>query len=422
MEGINFSIRMSMIISPERKAFVFLCMGLIFTIALGVMSFVSTKNSIEAIKMEKHTFEVISKIKRVSLDINTMQGEVRGYLITGEEGLLEYYRSAVLDYTNSIGELELLIHDKEQRDRIEVIKKLAAERISRLEETIGQKKKGILATSLVSKGEKINVEINALIDDMLGKERAALDLRQTGQGLRIQKALWLIAATTTSGVLLIVAATVLIARDNARRKKLETALRNSTMALEDLYNNAPCGYHSIDGDGLFVRINDTALKWLGYSREEVVGKLHVADILTQQSLESFHENFAKFKESGAVRDLELEFMSKDGVIIPVLLNATAVRDDNGRFRQSRSTFIDVTEARKARHELLEKNRELNDALTKVKLLSGLLPICASCKNIRDDDGYWNSVEKYIGEHSEAAFTHSICPDCARRLYPEFFDK
>jgi len=89
---------------------------------------------------------------------------------------------------------------------------------------------------------------------------------------------------------------------------------------------------------------------------------------------------------------------------------------------SRTTFFDITEARKARSELMEKNRELNDALSKVKLLSGLLPICASCKKIRDDDGYWNSVEKYIGEHSEAAFTHSICPDCARRLYPEFYDK
>ncbi|HLE17567.1 MAG TPA: PAS domain-containing protein [Syntrophales bacterium] len=115
-------------------------------------------------------------------------------------------------------------------------------------------------------------------------------------------------------------------------------------------------------------------------------------------------------------------MCRDGSVIPVLLNATTVKDDNGKFLMSRTTFFDITEARKARSELMEKNRELNDALSKVKLLSGLLPICASCKKIRDDDGYWNSVEKYIGEHSEAAFTHSICPDCARRLYPEFYDK
>lgn len=63
--------------------------------------------------------------------------------------------------------------------------------------------------------------------------------------------------------------------------------------------------------------------------------------------------------------------------------------------------------------------ELNDALSKVKLLSGLLPICSACKKIRDDQGYWHSVEVYLIEHSEATFTHGICPDCVKRLYPEF---
>lgn len=62
--------------------------------------------------------------------------------------------------------------------------------------------------------------------------------------------------------------------------------------------------------------------------------------------------------------------------------------------------------------------ELQEALEKVKVLSGLLPICASCKDIRDDKGYWKQVEVYIQDNSEAAFTHSICPDCTKRLYPK----
>jgi AmiR/NasT family two-component response regulator len=66
------------------------------------------------------------------------------------------------------------------------------------------------------------------------------------------------------------------------------------------------------------------------------------------------------------------------------------------------------------------NAELQTALDQVKRLSGLLPICASCKKIRDDQGYWTEVEIYILEHSEADFTHGICPDCARRLYPSFY--
>lgn len=68
------------------------------------------------------------------------------------------------------------------------------------------------------------------------------------------------------------------------------------------------------------------------------------------------------------------------------------------------------------------NLKLSNALQEIKKLSGLLPICASCKKIRDDTGYWEQVEDYIRDHSEARFTHSICPDCRDRLYSEFFTR
>ncbi len=67
----------------------------------------------------------------------------------------------------------------------------------------------------------------------------------------------------------------------------------------------------------------------------------------------------------------------------------------------------------AREALID---ELKTALGQVKTLKGLLPICASCKKIRDDKGYWNQIESYITTHSEAEFSHGICPECARRLY------
>ena len=66
--------------------------------------------------------------------------------------------------------------------------------------------------------------------------------------------------------------------------------------------------------------------------------------------------------------------------------------------------------------------ELEGAFSRIKQLHGLLPICASCKNIRDDKGYWNQIEAYIGDHSDAEFTHGICPSCAKELYPEYLGK
>lgn len=82
------------------------------------------------------------------------------------------------------------------------------------------------------------------------------------------------------------------------------------------------------------------------------------------------------------------------------------------------------EQEKLRKQILEREKEaligeLQATLVKVKQLSGLLPICSSCKKIRDDKGYWNRIELYLQEHSEAEFSHGICPDCARELYPEY---
>ena len=71
-------------------------------------------------------------------------------------------------------------------------------------------------------------------------------------------------------------------------------------------------------------------------------------------------------------------------------------------------------------ELRRLNAELQDALAQVKTLSGLLPICSSCKRIRDDEGYWNKLEVYIQEHSDVLFSHGFCPECAKKLYPEIF--
>lgn len=85
-------------------------------------------------------------------------------------------------------------------------------------------------------------------------------------------------------------------------------------------------------------------------------------------------------------------------------------------------FNDLIEVRRLNAELHARNEELQTMLARVKTLSGLLPICASCKKIRDDHGYWQQVEVYLREHADVDFSHGLCPDCAQRLYPEFFEE
>ena len=78
--------------------------------------------------------------------------------------------------------------------------------------------------------------------------------------------------------------------------------------------------------------------------------------------------------------------------------------------------------RKAQKLLQEQNEQLQKALDEIRILRGIIPICTNCKKIRDDEGYWNKMEKYIQEHSQAVFSHSLCPECIKELYPELADK
>jgi len=94
----------------------------------------------------------------------------------------------------------------------------------------------------------------------------------------------------------------------------------------------------------------------------------------------------------------------------------------GLFLARRNISNDMSKRKRVEQEKSALIIELQNSMDQVKLLSGFLPICSSCKKIRDDKGYWSEVERYIGSHSEAEFSHSICPDCMRRLYPEYADE
>jgi sigma-B regulation protein RsbU (phosphoserine phosphatase) len=136
-------------------------------------------------------------------------------------------------------------------------------------------------------------------------------------------------------------------QDVTERRLAEDRLRKSLDEIHDLYNNAPCGYHSIDQDGTIVRINHTELSWLGYSSVEVVGRKKLGDILTPESRKAFEKRFPKFKAEGKIQNLEMDMVRKDESVLPVLLSATAVRDRDGNYVMSRSTAYDITARRRA---------------------------------------------------------------------------
>ena len=153
-----------------------------------------------------------------------------------------------------------------------------------------------------------------------------------------------------------------ITRDITDRKKKEEGLRKSAEEISDLYDNAPCGYHSLDSGGTFLRMNNTELRWLGYDRDEIIGKKKFDDLLTSESVIVFQKIFPVFKKQGWISNLEFDMIRKDGKILPVLLNATAIKDSDGNYIMSRSILFDNTERKKAEEALRESQERLELAL------------------------------------------------------------
>ena len=142
-------------------------------------------------------------------------------------------------------------------------------------------------------------------------------------------------------------------------------LRVSMNEIEDLYENAPCGYHSLDSNGTFIRINNTELTWLGYAKEEVINKVKFADLLTHDSKAIFTYSYPEFLKKGEVQNLEFELIRKDKSTFFVSLNATAIYDSSGKYLMSRSTLFDIT-GRKLDEEAINQARKAAEDANRAK--------------------------------------------------------
>jgi PAS domain S-box-containing protein len=212
------------------------------------------------------------------------------------------------------------------------------------------------------------------------------------------------------------------------KQKAEAALMESEQRLDSIIKSVPDIIYRLDTRGRITFISDAVTRY-GYQPR---------DLLSRNLLELVHPDdrakaACRIDERRMVkRDsdyLELRFLVGDNrpAVMesePIfLINAQGlyrtVHPDAGTFIGTQGIARDITQRKRREEEREKLLKELQDALAQVKTLSGMIPICASCKKIRDDNGYWNQIESYISSHSEALFSHGICPECAKKLYGEF---
>ncbi len=149
-----------------------------------------------------------------------------------------------------------------------------------------------------------------------------------------------------------------------RTQKLEVAyhsLEEYASQIANLYNHAPCGYHSLNVDGTILRVNQTELDWLGYTSDEFVGH-PIVEFLTPESIDVFHRSFPEFIRTGRVRDLEFDFICKNGCIASFLVSADLVYDIHGHPLHSSSTLLDIRERKARERKLHDLNQFLSEVL------------------------------------------------------------
>lgn len=200
-----------------------------------------------------------------------------------------------------------------------------------------------------------------------------------------------------------------VAWEITQRKRAEEALRESEETFRSLFDEHAAVKLIIDPNtGAIINANKAAATFYGWSRETLM-QMNIRQINTLPP----GEVKERMNEARDGRQTLFEFQHRlcDGSIRDVEVFSSRITMHG----HVHSIIHDITERRRAEKEREKLITELQEALASVKTLKGLLPICAWCKKIRDDEGYWNKLEAYLGRHSEVSFSHGICPDCAKEV-------
>lgn len=344
-----------MIFSIRNKLLLGFAASALALLGVGWLSFHTTNELIAVTDSVVHTHKVIATLADGLAVLTEAEAAQRGYLLTAEEAFLADCLGAQKEVGAWVAKLQNLIaNNPDQLQRSQRLATLIERRLAMLNQRIAiRQQEGLdAAASAVAQreGKAAMDQCRAVIAEMQAAEDRLLRERQSASRASTRRSVGIILASSVLACALGLLAILVIQRDLRLREAAERKLQESARQIQDLYNLAPCGYHSLDAGGIIQSINDTELTWLGYTREELIGRRSFAELLTPASGRVFAENFPRFKECGSVKDLKFEMVRKDGSLLPVLLNATAIKDAAGRYVASRSTIFDITSRQRAEEE------------------------------------------------------------------------
>jgi PAS domain S-box-containing protein len=210
-------------------------------------------------------------------------------------------------------------------------------------------------------------------------------------------------------------------KEQLKRKEAEKALFESNQRYERLVNTIPCALYDYirwpDGRSRFIYISSQCENIFEYDADQITEDEHLLwRMVHPEDIERLQQEDSEANQAKKLFQSEVRIILPSGKMKWIQLTSKPSAQKTESQVIWSGVILDITVRRQAEEERKKIIKKLQDALDDVKTLSGLLPICASCKKIRDDKGYWNQIEGYIQKHSAAKFSHSMCPECSDKLY------
>jgi len=198
----------------------------------------------------------------------------------------------------------------------------------------------------------------------------------------------------------------------AHARRARNHAESTARYLAAIVESSDDAIYGIKLDGTVVSWNRSAERIYGFRAGEIIGR-NVSILYPDERLDELIDSMERIKRGDHVGRTETARVRKGGRLVPLSVTISPMKNGDGKISGASVIARDITTRKREEQERIKLIQELTEALGRAKTLAGLLPICANCKRIRDDRGYWQQVENYISEHSDAVFTHNTCPDCIK---------
>lgn len=324
---------------------------------MSALAYFSVQKFIDRANWISHTQDVLRETDAMLFELTEIENGVRGFLITGDDSFLVPHLGGLTLIPARLRMLEGLTTDNEaQQKQVHELQRQVEQRLQKASSLLEMGYKRHLpvsesASRQIEAGQKSMNMIRSIAGVLrLRQEQLLVERVEDSRRSAVYATVVLITGSLI-GVAALILAFVILRREIGQRTRSERAARASAAEATSLYNDAPCGYHSVDKNGYFTHINDTSLRWLGYAREDLVGKKRFVDIVTPKDLSRAFENFGKLRRGELLTNVEYHMVRKDGSTFPVSINVLPVLDENGKFVLNRTTMFDVSALHAARTKL-----------------------------------------------------------------------